>query len=91
MSKYIEWAEKIAAKLIKENLLLVEDDGYGEKVPSVVIDEASTGSVYATYWFNNGRSFLLRLADHKMGCMGRCDFWAEKYRDAEAAVFAAAA
>lgn len=85
MSKYELWAEKIAQKLHKKGLLEVAD---GE--PQFRIEEASTGSVYATYWFKSNRAFLLRLADHKMGCMGKCDFWAEKYKDGEAAVLEAA-
>lgn len=85
MQKYRTWVEKIANKLQKRGLILIEE---GE--PALSIETASTGSTYATFYLNNGRTFLLRFADHKMGCDGVCDFWAKKYKDGESAVLEAA-
>ena len=84
--KFNRFVDNITKTLVKKNLIQIEE---GE--PSVLVDIASTGSVYATFYLANGRRFLLRFADHKMGCFGSCDFWAEKYKDGRDAVLAAAA
>jgi len=84
MTKYYDWAEKIALKLAKQNLIEIEDDE-----PAVSIDQAGTGSVYATYYFINGSQFTLRFADHAASSRS-FNYWAEKYKDGEEEVFKAA-
>ena len=83
-NKRAEQAERIAKLLRRKNLIEIDEDGE----PMVSIDVASTGSVYATYYLNNG-SFDIRLSDHKPN-MDCGVYWAKTYTDAKATVFAAA-